>query len=187
MVRQRRIRGAASIAACLGALALCTAASFPPEAPPPSGGAQAPEPAAGPTPPSGAGGAGAPEPEDSGPVAPPLEPAVADAQAEVTQEPQEPPEAQPDQVPPLEEESEEEFEIEVPRERDPRPQSRTRDDRTPMIPTLRPMPALEPAVEPAAARLAQTGVDARLLGAAGTFLIGLGMAMLSFTLPPRRL
>jgi hypothetical protein len=57
----------------------------------------------------------------------------------------------------------------------------TRQPGTPTIPTLRPTGALGPA----AGRLPRTGVDPRLLGAGGTFLIGLGLAMLAVT-PPRR-
>jgi hypothetical protein len=159
MVWQPRIGGAAALAASLGAFALCTTAASPQAAPSPTGGMPAPAPGVAPTPaPAGAsGGTVAPAPQAAPPV-PALEATVA-------------------QDVPLDEEGEEELELDV-------PPDRTRPERkAPDIPNLRSLDA----AEPAAGHLAQTGVDARLLGSAGMFLIGVGLAMLAPTLPVRRL
>ena len=79
--------------------------------------------------------------------------------------------------PPIDQE--EEFPLDVPAERQPRP--RPTPAPAPTVPTLRPMAAFQPAAK----RLAQTGVDPRLLAAGGTFLIGVGLALFGITLPRR--
>src|SRR4051812_8398829 len=159
MVRRRRIGGAAALAAALGAFALCTTASSP------TGGTPAPVPAAVPTPaPASAGGGTVAPAPGGGPPVPALEATSA-------------------QDIPLQEEGEGEVELDVPPDR----QRERPEPRTPKVPALRPMGGVEGASAGSAARLAQTGADARLLGAAGMFLIGVGLALLAPTLPVHRL
>jgi hypothetical protein len=103
----------------------------------------------------------------------PPEPQAAQGQPEPTPPPTTPTQPEPEQ-PPLQQEQE--FQIDVPTgHRKPKPRS------TPMIPALRPTST----IRPSAGRLAMTGVDARLLAALGTFMIGMGLTLLGITLPRR--
>jgi hypothetical protein len=100
------------------------------------------------------------------------------AQSTPTQE-QPPPQTTPTQPqgeqPPPQQEDEQEFQIDVP------PEPKKKPTHAPLVPALRPMGS----IQPAAGRLAQTGVDARLLAALGAMMIGVGLTLLGLTLPRR--
>ena len=177
MVTQPRIGGAAAFVACLGVLVLCTAAGT---GGTPSGGVEAPEPGvpAAPTPATPGGGSRAPA-TGTAPAPPALEAVPAQSPPAQEQPPaQEPTQTTPTQPqgeqPPPQQEDEQEFQIDVPPEHKKAPKA-------PLVPALRPTGS----IQPAAGRLAQTGVDVRLLAALGAMMIGVGLTLLGLTLPRR--